>query len=166
MKKLMLLVAALLVAPVAQADSLRGSVPLPVSFDGTMGAGIGKVSLGDFHVNWLDWITAAEASGTTIRMCMSFTDAGYGTESITAGVQTHRVGSAYDAWIALGQFGNTWSGLGVWHQKCTPKAPLSSTQDCGSSWQASCTVWAGYNVSTNRAAIPVKIRSVWLEIWR
>jgi hypothetical protein len=161
MKKLLVLVTCLFVGRAAQADTLIMSVPVPVEFNGSLGPGANRLG-SEFHINWGDWITPAQASGATVRLCVSFTDGGVSAETLWLGLLTHT--SSGDRYMSLANgFVNTWSGLGLYHQKCTPKAQFVGFGDCGSSWQNSCYVQGGYHAGR---LVPFKLRAAWIEIWR
>jgi hypothetical protein len=142
----------------AHADTLVGSVPLPVSYSGSVHSST-EIDKGKIYIDWTDYVSSA--AGTSIRVCASFTDWGTNNDSLTMGLGWFKWNGQADG-IAEVVLGNTWSGGGLYHQKCGQKVPLADMNACGAAWGNTCGLFA----QTNGGTYGVTFNTAWVEIFK
>jgi hypothetical protein len=141
----------------AHADTFVGSIPLPTNYSSNLNyAEIGK---GAMFIDWTDYVSST--AGTSIRVCASFSDSGSNSDSLTMSLGWMQWNGQANE-IARAVLGNTWSGGGLYHQKCGPKTPLVDMNACGTSWSNTCRLYAW----TNGGTYGVTFNSAWLEVFK
>jgi hypothetical protein len=161
MRTLFALVIVAALANSARADSLVGTIHLPINFNGTLSGSVSELMPNQYYLQWRDYVSTNV--GTTVRFCAAWTDSGSGSDQISLGLWYRANSNSWQA-LAYGTFQTTWSGSALYHQQCGPKfvfyPPLDGT--CGSSWYNGCFI----DGDTNGNTIPVIVKDAWIEIWR
>jgi hypothetical protein len=140
----------------AHADTLVGSIPLPVNRGGPVN-GPTEIGAARIFVDWTDYVPSQ--TGASIRICTSFTDYGMRSDSLTVSLSSTQPNGQLSE-VVHAVLGNTWSGAGIFHLKCGPKTPMTDFSVCGKDFGNSCRLFA---VTNN--PYTVIFNAVWLELF-